>query len=181
LTVIASLELTEHITALRTPYTAAGDSISSWVTHYGENFNGRKLGCSKLGYYASDDPSIVAVSPERAAEMPCGTLLEVCGPGGCQVMARKDTCPGCSAFVFDLSEAGIDKVCGVGVGVCRTTVTKVAACENFSLAMPQPAPLLVEPPDEATQLSYLLTPEVHAPVAAAPAAPVCSIGGIAVP
>jgi hypothetical protein len=139
------------------------------------------MGCSKLGYYSSNDPTIVAVSYERHAEMPCGTLLEVCGPTGCHLMVRKDTCPGCSAHVFDLSEAGNALVCGESYGLCRATVTKVVPCENFSLALPPPPVPDATPPDEATHLSYLLTPELHAPAPHVPAAPVCAVGGPAVP
>ena len=58
----------------------------AWITHYGERFNGRKLGCSKLGYYSSDDPTIVAVSWANAEYMPCATPLQVCGPAGCHLM-----------------------------------------------------------------------------------------------
>lgn len=171
-------------------YVAAGESIPSSLTRYGERFNGRKMGCSKLGYYSSDDPTIVAVGYDRHAEMPCGTLLEVCGPTGCHLMMRKDTCGGCSAYMFDLSEAGNALVCGESYGLCNATVTKVVPNENVEApppespapepAPPEPAPDAT-PPDEATQLSYLLTMELQAPPPEAPAAPVDVAGGIATP
>jgi hypothetical protein len=75
------------------------------------------MGCG--GVYASEDETIVAVGPEREAQLPCGTLLAVCGPGGCVLAVRQDGCPGCGPGVFDLSEAGLARVCGPGSGVCR--------------------------------------------------------------
>jgi len=142
----------------------------SWITHYGERFQGRKLGCSKLGYYSSDDPTIVAVSWANAEEMPCATPLQVCGPSGCHLMMRKDTCPGCLPNGFDLSEAGIALVCGNGEPVCWASVTKLAPCETIaSPANSEHAP--PQPPDEATQLSYRLTPELHLTPTPAPTDP----------
>jgi len=161
------------------------------LTRYGERFNGRKMGCSKLGYYYSDDPTIVAVGYDRHAEMPCGTMLEVCGPTGCHLMMRKDTCGGCSAYMFDLSEAGNALVCGESYGLCNATVTKVVPNENFETPPPEappaeapppepPAPVAT-PPDEATLLSYLLTMEQQAPPPEAPAAPDYDAEGVATP
>jgi hypothetical protein len=124
-----------------------------------------------LGYYSSDDPTIVAVSWANAEYMPCATPLQVCGPSGCHLMMRKDTCPGCVPNGFDLSEAGIALVCGDGAPVCWASVTKLAPCENVAPVLP-PEASASEPPDEATQLSYLLTPELHlAPAPTAPAPP----------
>jgi hypothetical protein len=135
------------------------------------------MGCSKLGYYSSDDPTIVAVGYDRHDEMPCGTLLEVCGPTGCHLMVRKDTCGGCNAYMFDLSEAGNALVCGESYGLCNATVTKVVPNENVEAPPPDapppdpPSPDAT-PPEEAALLSYLLTPELQAtpaPSAEAPA------------
>jgi hypothetical protein len=107
------------------------------VTHYGESFNGRILGCGG-GTYASDNGGIVAVGPERNDEWPCGTLIRVCGPGGCLLGQRQDTCPGCDGYHVDLSEEGLYLVCGPGSGVCRADLEVVerssawppdAACE----------------------------------------------------
>jgi hypothetical protein len=95
------------------------------VTHYGESYNGLKLGCS-AETYSSDNASIVAVGPERSAEWPCGTVLRVCGPGGCIVGQRQDGCPGCGSHVIDLSEEGIYLVCGPGSGVCQASVEVIA-------------------------------------------------------
>ena len=172
-------------------YVAAGEPIHSWLTRYGERFNGRKMGCSKLGYYSSDDPTIVAVSYARHDEMPCGTMLEVCGPTGCHLMMRKDTCPGCTAFMFDLSEAGNALVCGESYGLCNATVTKVVPNENVQTPPPA-APLTEEPPpgppvpdatppDEATLLTDLLTMERQAPPSEAAAAPEYVAEGVATP
>jgi hypothetical protein len=101
----------------------------AWVTHYGERFNGRTLGC-ETGTYSSDDASIVAVSYERNKEWGCGTILKICGPGGCLVAERVDTCPGCGADHVDLSEQGLEVVCGPGAGVCQASVAAYEpACE----------------------------------------------------
>ena len=92
------------------------------MTHYGESYNGQPLGCG-TGDYNSDDPTIVAVSPARYAEWPCGTRLTICGPAGCIEATRQDACPGCSANVVDLSEAGFGAVYGPGAsGSCRVTI-----------------------------------------------------------
>jgi hypothetical protein len=91
------------------------------VTHYGPSFNGQKLGCSD-SRYASVNGGIIAVGPERSTEWPCGTVLRVCGPGGCMVGERQDGCPGCDAYHIDVSEEGLYLVCGPGSGVCRASV-----------------------------------------------------------
>ncbi|MPZ49468.1 MAG: hypothetical protein GEU75_09260 [Dehalococcoidia bacterium] len=88
------------------------------VTHYGAQYNGQPLGCGK-GTYASADTSIIAVGPARNREWPCGTLISVCGPTGCILTVRQDSCPGCGPYHADLSEAGIARVCGEGVGLCK--------------------------------------------------------------
>jgi hypothetical protein len=93
----------------------------AYVTHYGQSFNGQALGC-KTGAYSSDDAGIVAVGPERDAEWPCGTILRICGPGGCLVAAREDGCPGCGPDHVDLSEEGLYLVCGPGSGVCQANI-----------------------------------------------------------
>jgi hypothetical protein len=130
-----------------------------WVTHYGESYNGYKLGCG-IGAYASSNPTIVAVGLEREAEWPCGTLLEICGPGGCQVVSRQDGCPGCGAYVLDLSEAGIARVCGPGAGVCRATVQAVAFCPPARETHPGPAPAsLLWPETSPVDLALLLLDE----------------------
>lgn len=91
---------------------AEGGWIDGWSTHYGEAYNGRPLGCG-TGDYASDNAAIVAVAyPARDADWSCGTVFEVCGPGGCLLATRHDACPGCGPNHLDLSEAGSLAVCG---------------------------------------------------------------------
>ena len=172
--ILASLEMAEHLSQPRIVYWPASEPTGAWVTHYGENFNGRSLGCRGFGNYSSDDPTIVAVSPKLYADIPCGTLLEICGPGGCQVAARKDACPGCSATVFDMSEAGMTAVCGQGAGVCTATVKKIAACQNLSFTAPAREPL--QKPTELIKTAIEARPAFGAPVAPhtdPPPAPVC--------
>ena len=109
--------------------TAAGSVADVAITHYGVSYAGNSLGCGGATY-ASDDASIVAVGPGRNADWPCGTLLLICGPGGCIVGERQDGCPGCDNFHIDLSEEGLLLVCGPGSGVCRGSVEALApACE----------------------------------------------------
>ncbi len=94
--------------------------IAGYATHYGESYNGSPLGCG-FGPYSSANPTIVAVGPARAGSMPCGTSIQVCGPAGCIVAMRQDSCPGCSAYVLDLSEAGNAAVCGAPAHTCDIT------------------------------------------------------------
>src|SRR5690606_37272122 len=108
----ASLELAEHIAESTKPLQALTEPMPSLVTHYGEAYNGSILGCG-TGYYSSDNPTIVAVGPALYAQIPCGTLLQICGEGGCIVGQRQDACPGCSPVLFDLSESAFAAVCGI--------------------------------------------------------------------
>ena len=72
--------------------------------------------------YDSSNPTIAAVAwPARDLEWPCGTSLEICGPGGCVEAMRVDACPGCGYNTIDLSEAGSAAVCGE-VGNCEVTI-----------------------------------------------------------
>lgn len=103
----------------------AGPPIHGVATHYGYSFNGLPLGCGN-GLYSSDDPTIVAVSPARYQQWPCGTRLQVCGPADCMVVTRQDSCPGCHANMFDLSEAGSTRVCGGRPHTCEVTVRELA-------------------------------------------------------
>ena len=102
-------------------------SSTTYLTHYGESYNGQVLGCGG-GYYSSDNATIVAVGPGRASAWPCGTMLQICGPVSCALAVRQDSCPGCSPYVLDLSEAGIGQVCGAGTEVCKATVNAVTLC-----------------------------------------------------
>lgn len=103
---------------------ADGEWIEGKATHYGESYNGSPLGCG-TGDYRSDNPRIVAVSPARYAEWPCGTQFEICGDAGCISAERHDACPGCGADHLDLSESGIAAICGeVGTCAIRFRVVK---------------------------------------------------------
>lgn len=93
--------------------------IYGYVTHYGESYNGQTMGCG--GTYWSSDPYIVAVSPARYSEWPCGTILRITGAAGQLDIPRTDSCPGCGPNLLDLSEAGSEVVCGF-VGNCPVTI-----------------------------------------------------------
>jgi len=92
-----------------------------FATHYGVAYNGRPLGCG-VGIYDSNEPSIIAVGPANYRSWGCGASLRVCGAAGCIVGVRVDSCPGCGRNAVDLSEAGIDLVCGPGASSCRVTI-----------------------------------------------------------
>jgi hypothetical protein len=73
--------------------------------------------------YDPQDPTIAAVAwPSRDAEWPCGTSLEICGAAGCIQAIRVDACPGCGYNQVDLSERGIELVCGPDIGTCSVTI-----------------------------------------------------------
>lgn len=106
--------------------TIAFPSYTQRATHYGSRFEGGQLGCERRGVvYRGSDPTIVAVSPQRNAEWPCGTLLRVTGPAGSIVVRRQDTCGGCGLTMIDLSEAGSIAVCGGRPHTCSVTVQRV--------------------------------------------------------
>ncbi len=105
------------------PVAAAGALISGHATSYGASYNGHSMGCG--GVYSSSDITIMAVSPARYREWPCGTQVQVCGPAGCIVVTRQDACPGCYANLVDLSEAGNAAVCGSPPHTCRVTLQLV--------------------------------------------------------
>jgi len=90
------------------------------ATHYGESYNGQRMGCG--GIYYSSDTTIAAVGYPYVAAYPCGTALELEGPDGRTLtVIRQDTCPGCGSGLIDLSEAGIIQVCG-SLGSCTVRV-----------------------------------------------------------
>jgi len=97
--------------------------LNGTVTHYGVEFEGLPLACG--GVYHTDDPTIIAVGPDHYADWPCGTPLEVCGPGGCIEGVRRDSCPGCAPNQLDLSEAGVFIVCGPGESTCAVTIREL--------------------------------------------------------
>lgn len=84
------------------------------------------MGCTgKL--YSSDDNTILAVSPARYQQWPCGTQLIITGPANPLdplVVVRQDACPGCHPNTVDLSEAGVLIVCG-GIHSCQVTIQKL--------------------------------------------------------
>ena len=101
-------------------------SITMRATHYGESYEGLRMGCPGAGVYRGSDPGIVAVSPSRYSEWPCGQRLLVVGPRGSIYVTRQDACPGCDKHgwpeMIDLSEAGHAIVCGRGTCVVEVTV-----------------------------------------------------------
>ena len=105
------------------PIVAAGALLTGHATSYGASYNGHAMGCG--GVYSSNDITILAVSPARYREWPCGARLQVCGPVGCIVVTRQDACPGCYANLVDLSEAGNAAVCGSPPHTCRVTLQLV--------------------------------------------------------
>jgi hypothetical protein len=90
------------------------------ATHYGEQYNGYPMGCG--GVYSSEDATILAIGPSHYYDWPCGQYFQVCGVLACMVVIRTDSCPGCSWSVFDLSEAGIGRICGPGTSTCDITL-----------------------------------------------------------
>lgn len=100
------------------------------ATHYGASYQGQPMGCPPItmpagrggNRYETTDPQIVAVGAVLAKTAPCGMPLEVCGQAGCIQAYRMDSCPGCDEYgMVDLSEAGIEAVCG-SQGSCSVTV-----------------------------------------------------------
>jgi hypothetical protein len=101
------------------------------ATHYGVGYETGEscghpgtpcgLGCTGEPY-RSGDASIVAVGAVLNAVAPCGTPIQVCGAAGCIDGVRVDSCGGCTGYWVDLSEAGIESVCGVGAGSCDVTI-----------------------------------------------------------
>ena len=121
---------------------AVGDAVWGWVTHYGESYEGGKLGCGFSapdspfgdGRYHSDDSTIAASAwrSDGSRAYPCGSLLRVSGPAGSIVVMVVDACPGCwwdqdtGGNTLDLSEAGSAIVCGTpGGGTCRARIEVV--------------------------------------------------------
>ena len=93
------------------------------VTRYADSLEGNSLGCTQYGTYDPDNPLIVAVGPARHFEWPCGTPLQICGPAGCIIAVRADSCPGCGPNHIDMSRAGVMVVCANATG-CTVTVRR---------------------------------------------------------
>ncbi len=121
------------------------------VTHYGVSYNGNPMGCSGE-LYSSENETIIAVGPADYGEWPCGTNLRVCGPTGCVVGFRQDSCPGCGENHLDLSEAGINTVCGDQAHVCRVGIEEVI----FEIS-PSLDPENVEPLGEQLEAIHLVS------------------------
>lgn len=96
--------------------------IAGIATHYGVSYQGQVLGCSGEGRYSTYDPTIAAVDPARYREWPCGTQLRLTGPGGSTIVTRRDSCPGCSPSMIDLSDAANMLVCGDRPHTCRIEI-----------------------------------------------------------
>lgn len=101
----------------------AQEPIEGTATHYGRSYQNQPLGCG--GRYDTNDPTIAAVGPARYSQWPCGTRLLVSGPAGSAILERKDSCPGCSPTMIDLSEAANELVCGSPPHTCRVTILEL--------------------------------------------------------
>jgi len=133
---------------VRPPLEGAGEPFSA--THYCRDYEdcpytGSGMGCTGQPYDPYD-PTIVAVGPSRYAEWPCGTRFRVCAQGNanrsgapldgakkvgnvpsvqCVDVVRVDSCPGCSHYLVDLSEAAFEALgFRLEQGVGRVTVER---------------------------------------------------------
>ena len=101
----------------------ADGPVAANATRYADSLEGNSMACG--GAFDQDNQFVVAVSLAYDQAWKCGTQLEICGPGGCIVGVRTDTCPGCPGADIDMSRAGIDAVCGNQTG-CAVTIRKVS-------------------------------------------------------
>jgi hypothetical protein len=100
---------------------------NGFVTNYGEAYEDLPLGCPGYGVYHSADATIAASAYDLATgarAFQCGTVLELCGVGGCQVVIVKDACPGCAWNQLDLSEAAKVAVCGDVRNNCAVSIER---------------------------------------------------------
>lgn len=103
--------------------TTISQCVRGPVTHYGISYQGQQMGCVGSGLYDTDNPVIIASSPQGQYE--CGDKIFVAGPAGTLVGYRVDSCPGCPPGHLDLSEAGIAQVCGPGADYCTVYHTEI--------------------------------------------------------
>ena len=119
LTLAALMAMPTHLLAQEDVERTVVRTIEGRATFYGPGYNGRPLGCG--GIYWASDPTIVAVGPAHYGTIPCGTALRISGPAATIVAVRQDSCPGCSATTFDLSDGANALVCG-WTYTCMVTV-----------------------------------------------------------
>ncbi len=95
--------------------------VEGYATRYADSLEGGSMACG--GAFDQDNEFVIAVGYEYDKAWPCGTQLEVCGPAGCTLGVRTDTCPGCPGGDIDMSRAGLDAVCGNQTG-CAVVIRK---------------------------------------------------------
>jgi hypothetical protein len=110
---------------------AGGELVLGTITPYADSLTGNTLGCNGYGAYEPENPTIIAVSPDRYEEWPCGTTLGICGVDAdtgvitsCVVGVRQDSCPGCTANHLDVSRAIFEIICG-SANRCPVVITKL--------------------------------------------------------
>lgn len=88
------------------------------ATHYGTSYNGRTTACGTT--YWSDDHTIAASGLHANGQpiWPCWTKLYIEGSHGDLEVTVVDRCRGCGYTKLDLSEAGVQQLCGQ-IATCR--------------------------------------------------------------
>lgn len=115
--------------------TLIGACVQGKVTRYGVSYQGQEFGCPGTGSYDTNDPTIIARGPESRYR--CGDKVVVIGPAGYIVGDVVDACPGCGAGHLDLSERGLQIVCGsIRVGTCKVHHMPVPALALFAKLVP---------------------------------------------
>ena len=98
-------------------------AVSGIATHYVLQAGGGN--CSYPG--PPKNRMYVALSPaEYASAAPCGSYLEVTGPGGSIRVKVIDQCPECKPGHIDLSEAAFAKLAPLSAGLISVTYTSVS-------------------------------------------------------
>ena len=110
---LSQIERNWYLENCKLPVINAGPNLGFHATHYGVSYNGGSLGCG-TGEYSSTNERILAAPPARDKEWPCGTVLRITNPANGQSIEveRHDSCPGCGPNTVDLSESGLDILCG---------------------------------------------------------------------